>query len=274
VKPAFDPIQDFEFALCLTPGLGGSTISKIITRNAITGLSPQDFFRLRPETLVEEYGLSERSAQALSAGDVLRSQVADLKRRIGDKPVSIVTCGSPLYPRRVEEFCKNPPGFLVLYGNRKVLQTGTFAALASRGADSADLETIERTVEKGILEGKTLVTGTNTPTYQRAAVVPLRWGSPRILPLDRGIFHVFGESLEEEAFPAARLWRHRFDPLTDLAIGPFRPDDDFAPGHNKTRDELVFALSDELHIVRQTKGGNMEQLSLRAEKLGRKVVRL
>ena len=274
MKPAFDPIQDFELALCLTPGLGSTTIAKIITRNAISGLSAQDFFRLRREALVEEYGLSERSAEALAAGDVLREHIADLKRRIGDKPVSIVTCGSPLYPRRVEEFGKNPPGFLVLYGNRRVLQARTFAAMASREAEAGVLEKIERIVEKGVLEGKTLVAGTNTPSYQRAAVVPLRWGSPRILPLDRGIFHVFGESLEDEAFPAARLWRHRFDPLTDLAVSPFRPDDDFAPGHNKTRDELVFALSDEIHIVHQKQGGNMERLSQLAEKLGRKVVRL
>ncbi len=83
------------------------------------------------------------------------------------------------------------------------------------------------------------MTGHDRPEYQRSAVVPLRWGSPRLLCLDRGLFRVLGEDLRSEAFRAARLWRYEFDASTDLVVSPFRPDSEFIGVNNKVRDRLV-----------------------------------
>ncbi len=271
----FDPNSDFEYALCLTPSLGSSGISRILARNAISGRSPEHFLSLGEETLIEEYALKPAAAKALSAGaSRIAEKVVSLKERIADKAVRIVTIQSALYPRRLEPFCTSPPAYVFLYGNHAVLETKTFCVLASRDSDRTTEDLVESNVENGVLHPMTLVTGANTSSYMRAAVVPLRWGAPRILVLDRGLFAALGENLDEEPFPAARLWRYKFDPETDLVVSPFRPDDGFVGRNNQIRDEMVVGLSDEVRVVRARPGGVMERLADRAERLGRKVVRI
>jgi len=85
------------------------------------------------------------------------------------------------------------------------------------------------------------------------------------------LFKVLGEDLRDEAFRAARLWRYQFDPATDLAISPFRPESDFIGINNKVRDRLVAALSKRLDFVQIAERGNMELLARMALKAGRKV---
>ena len=115
------------------------------------------------------------------------------------------------------------------------------------------------------------MTGHDRPEYQRSAVVPLRWGAPRILCLDRGLFQVLGDDLKNEAFRAARLWRYEFDPSTDLVISPFRPESGFIGVNNQVRDRLVASLSHRLTFVNVRPDGNMEKLARTAEKAGRQV---
>ena len=101
--------------------------------------------------------------------------------------------------------------------------------------------------------------------------MPLRWGGPRVLVLDRGLFQVLGPDLKDEAFRAARLWRYEFDPGTDLAISPFRPEADFIGVNNQVRDRLVAALARRHDFVSVAEGGNMARLARLALKAGRRV---
>ena len=96
-------------------------------------------------------------------------------------------------------------------------------------------------------EGNAYVTGESQgggggqgALYRRAAIVPLRWGSPRIVVLSGGIRFHLGHDLSHEPFRAARLWRYRWDPATDLAVSRRAPDKlaIFAT-HNPTVDELI-----------------------------------
>ncbi|MCB8932612.1 MAG: hypothetical protein H6534_04135 [Chthonomonadaceae bacterium] len=130
---------------------------------------------------------------------------------------------------------------------------------------------MEERVEKGVLDAEVLVSGHDRPEYQRAAVVPLRWGSPRVLCLDRGLFQALGEDLREEPFRAARLWRYQFDPGTDLVVSPFRPEAHYVGVNNQVRDRLVACLSDRLELVHANAGGNMERNAKLALRAGRTV---
>lgn len=91
-------------------------------------------------------------------------------------------------------------------------------ALGNPEQSELRLGEIEREAEECVLRGHTLVSGIHNNAHQRAAIVPLRWGSPRILVLSGGFRCHMGENLDEEPFKAARLWRHKFDPLTDLVV--------------------------------------------------------
>lgn len=256
----------------MTPGIGGRSVTRVLARNGLLNRSPEEFLSLAAETYREEYRLSAKAAGALAADPkgALRG-VMELERRLEGLGVTLITSVDAHYPALIEEMDPDPPGVLFLYGNQKLLQAQTFCVLSSRNSMPADLDLIERLAEEGVLSGEVLVSGHDRPEYQRSAVVPLRWGSPRILCLDRGLFRVLGEDLRDEAFRAARLWRYQFDPGTDLVVSPFRPDSDFIGVNNQVRDRLVAGLSRRLAFVQVNPGGNMERLARQALKAGRPV---
>ncbi|HJP83410.1 MAG TPA: hypothetical protein VJ835_07880 [Fimbriimonadaceae bacterium] len=264
-------MQDRTFALhlAMTPGIGGKIVTRILTRNRLLGRSPVEFLALSPEAMREEYRLPARTADALGRRSIENTK--QLESRLGALGVQLVTAADAHYPSRVEQMDSDPPGVLFFYGNTKLLESNTFCVLSSRNSFPADLNEIERITEEGVLEGGILVAGHDTPEYQRAAVVPLRWGSPRILCLDRGLFTVLGDDLRDEAFRAARLWRYEFDPKTDLAISPFRPESDFVGINNKVRDKLVGSLSMKLTFINIAEGGNMDRIAKMALRADRDV---
>lgn len=150
-------------------------------------------------------------------------------------------------PKRNAPFQLEPgfyePAGLWLYGNARLL-SGTMvsieAAQGRPGHSRAELDEIEQCAEKHVLEARILVTGIHNPAHQRAAVVPLRWGSPRILVVSGGFYSHLGKELKDEPFRAARLWRYQFDPQTDLVISRRAPDrlPTFAL-YNPTVDRLI-----------------------------------
>lgn len=262
--------RTFALHLAMTSGIGGKSVTRILTRNNLLGRTPEEFLALSPESLREEYKLSAKAATSLG----LRSlrETNELERRLAGLGVTMVTAADAHYPSRIEQMDSDPPGVLFLYGNTKLLTAArTFCVLSSRNSFPADLNLIEKLAEEAVLDGGILVAGHDTPEYQRSAVVPLRWGSPRILCLDRGLFKVLGDDLRSEAFRAARLWRYQFDPQTDLVVSPFRPEADFIGANNRVRDRLVGCLSLTLSFVQIAEGGNMERIAKMALKAGRLV---
>ena len=130
-----------------------------------------------------------------------------------------------------------------MYGNTRLLLSNLIYVRAVFGKPTHDLERlaqIEQEIERQILKGGVLVTGIHNATHQRAAVVPLRWGAPRILVFSGGFHYHLGQDLAEEPFRAARLWRYKFDPLVDLVVSRRAPDRKPTYAlHNPTVDRLI-----------------------------------
>lgn len=258
--------------LSLTPGIGGKSLVRILTRLDLLGISADEFLGLSEESLREEFGLHAKAAASLRAQlPELQSRSKDIEEKLELFGVNLVTAADASYPEKLELFDSRPPPALFFYGNAKLLRTRTFCVMSSRRTSLSGLDQIEKLAESGVLEGETLVSGHDRAEYQRSAVVPLRWGAPRVLCLDRGLFQALGEDLSQEPFRAARLWRYKFDPNTDLAISPCRPEQGFVGLNNQVRDRLIAALSDRLDFVEISPGGNMEKMARLGLKSGRKV---
>lgn len=264
--------RTLSLALALTPGVGGKTVTRILTRNDLLGRSNDEFLRLGLEALREDYRLSAKAALAWTTNTKKRiADAKELESRLNPHGVTMVTAADAHFPRRIEQMDPDPPGVLFLYGNTKLLDGDTYCVLSSRNTSRKGLEVIEGLAEERTLAGKILVSGHDTPEYQRSAIVPLRWGAPRILVIDRGLFKALGEDLREEPFRAARLWRFQFDAKTDLAVSSLNPDSDYHPNSNKIRDRLVASLSSSLDFVEVRPRGNMEALAKSALRVGRPV---
>jgi hypothetical protein len=153
-------------------------------------------------------------------------------------------------PRRSAPFSQEPgfyeEGNLWLYGNVRVLQ-GRLAyieyTLWRRNQHCLNLDEIEMATEQLVLNGEILVCGIHNEGHRQSALVPLRWGSPRILILSGGFHHHLGPKLDQEPFLTARLWRYQFDPVTDLVISRRAPNKKptFA-SYNPTVDRLIKGL--------------------------------
>ena len=263
--------RTFALLLAMTPGVGGRSVVRVLARNGVLDRSPEDFFKLSAEALREEYLLSARASLMLAGGKRQMESVLEMERRLTGLGVGLVTSADAHYPKLVEEMASDPPGVLFLYGNTKLLEARTAAVMGSRGSSPADLDRMEKLAEAAVLDGEIIVAGHDRPEYQRTAIVPLRWGAPRVLCLDRGLFRVLGPDLKDEAFRAARLWRYQFDPETDLVVSPFRPDSDFVGINNKVRDLLVGCLARRIDLVHVGPGGNMARIGRLALKAGRAV---
>lgn len=139
--------------------------------------------------------------------------------------------GNAAPPRRSAPF-EEEPGFypeagLWFYGNIKLLHARLAyvpQALAKPPFLRNELDIIERDAENLVLDAMVLVTGTHNEAHRQAAVVPLRWGAPRILVFSGGFYSHLGLELDQEPFPAARLWRFKWDARTDLAVSRRAPD--------------------------------------------------
>lgn len=265
------PESSLALALAQCPGLGGGkTLGRILARNQLLNRSEPEFVSLGPHALVEEYGLTRPVAERWTEGiRHFLKMGSDLSNRLAELEIHPITVTDDDFPVQLESFEADPPSLLFTYGNRRLLRTKSFAVMASRGAPPAALDAIERLAEEGVLAGEVLVASHNTPEYCRAAVVPLRWGAPRILVFDEELFGALGNDLTKEPFSAARLWRHQFDSSTDLALSPILPDHPKHRGTNRKRDLLVAGLSRRIDFAYILAGRNMEALARKAIKSGR-----
>ncbi len=264
--------RSFALLLAMTPGIGGKSVTRVLARNDLLGRTPEEFLVLSAEAFREEYRLLTKACVALTeAPDARIRYTLAVEKRLSGLGVTLISSADAHYPSLIEEMDPDPPGILFLYGNTKLLATETFCVLSSRHSRPADLDLIEKVTEEGVLRSQILVSGHNRPEYKRSAVVPLRWGSPRILCLDRGLFTAFGPELKDDKMHESTLWRESFDPTTDLVVSPFRPEAGFKGVNNQVRDRLVGCLSKRLSFVQVNPAGNMEKLAKMALKAGRSV---
>jgi len=264
--------SQLSLALALSPGIGSKTISRILARNALLGTRPDEFVRLSAEVLQEEYRLGPQAAQEwVDKRAELLKRADEINAKISELGVRLACPVDAHYPQGIEELWTDPPGLLFLYGNARLLQSPTFTVLSSRKSGPDARQEMEKLTEAGVLSHEILVTGHDTPEYRSAAIVPLRWGAPRILVLDNGMFHALGEDLNQEPFQAARLWRYQFDPKTDLVVSAINPVWNTHRGANQQRDRLIGALAKRLDFVKVSPAGNMEMIARTALKAGRPV---
>lgn len=251
----------FTLALAMTPGIGGALLTRVLTRCEALQCDGDSFFKLSPQALQEDFGLPPRVAETLADYSHNADKAAgEYLEKLESRGVQVVTAADAHFPESLAKFMPDHPALLFLFGNGHLLNAKTFSVLSSKEASTTELDRIEKLAEEGILRSEILVTSATRPEYQRSAVVPLRWGSPRILCLDRGVEATLGEDLTEEPFRAARLWRYQFDPKCDLVVSPYRPTMKFGRATAKTRDFLVAGLSRRIDFVRINPGGVMRQV--------------
>lgn len=262
-----------RFALLLTcvPQMGEAQIARVLQHWARSQTSVDEFLRLPPEVLQQEWGITPQAAEAL-AGNRWRKRFEQMDTLVRRHGVHVLTAQHRLYPLALESFCEQPPPVLFAHGRVELLQEGwRFAVACSRGAPQIALEAVDEITQRAIREGGVPVTGHNTPPYQRTALAAIRQEHPSITLLDRGLVSALGEGLNRPLFATARLYELEFRTDRDLVLSPFPLQVGSVGLHNQRRDELIFALADVIFAVWIRAGGVMERLCRRAKELGKRI---
>lgn len=156
-------------------------------------------------------------------------------------------------PRRTAPY-EEEPGFcsqlsLWLFGPARALHAQLAFVPGCCGPGPwtpAELAALEQEAESLVLSGHTLVCGIHHYAHKLVALVPLRWGAPRVVCFSGGFRRHLGPELNEEPYRAARLWRYSWDAKTDLAISRRAPDKlPTYAAHNPTVDRLIRGLAEE-----------------------------
>ena len=266
-----DPLT-FTLLLCEVPGMGRKSIERVLHRNLLYGISGDDFLKLNVLSLTTEYKLSQTSAECIvDISNELRCAASRCANRLHNSGVHLITSTDITYPQRLLSRLTSPPPFLFVYGNLAAINTDTFTVANSNGAPDSALAQCDEAAEYAVLAGKTVVTGHNRQAYQRPALVARRNGGRICYVLDRGLVEAFGGDLTRDLFPAARIWSPAYDSGQDVTISPFVPMEHGIAANNRLRDELIFALSDEILVGYIRTGGVMEKNCLEAVSRNQKV---
>lgn len=258
--------KTLTLALCLTPGIGSKTLLRIFTKNDLYNRTPEEFFNYSSQVLEEEYGLPKKTSQKWNELKTKKLEEAHaFELQLDALKIQFTTISDASYPHQILEFDEDPPTVFYLYGNSSLLNKDNFTVLSSRNSNYDTLNQIQKYTTDYIHRGKILVCGHNTPEYQAAAVISLRYASPRILVLDRGLFTALGENLDQELFDVARIWRYEFDPHVDLVISPYHPSVPYIRGANVIRDRVIAGLAQLLLIGEMRIGGNIDAITQKAK---------
>lgn len=122
----------------------------------------------------------------------------------------------------IEEI-SHPGRRFTLYGNLRLLLseahwTPSMPSPNGNLITPQEQDDLEKRTEEAVLRGRIVTCGYHHEGWRRVAVVPLRWGSPRIVVLPGSLEACLGPDLLQEPFRAAHLWRYQWDCSTDLAI--------------------------------------------------------
>lgn len=263
--------RQWVLLLSLLPGVGMQTLRRVLERQRVLRQTPEEILQQPVDTLRDDYGFSSKTLQAVKADlSHWRNETMRMDEHLSRCGVKWLTFQDAAYPPVLEQL-EEPPPVLFGYGNWQLLESQTFAVLASHDVSEAGLQAVEISVQTFMEAGWTLVTSQNQKAYQQALLTALRFNKPHVMVLDRGLLEVFGDDLSKEPVPAARIWRAQFDPYQDLALSVFRPKDKWMGPYGRTRDRLVASFSKALIAAEVRANGFMEQLCMEALKQGRSV---
>ncbi len=263
----------FILMLCETPGVGPKTIAAILHRNAALRRSPEEFLDLTPDQMHRQYDIRYEIAQDLGSNWTTRypaaTEMAQYLRRNG---ITLINYLEAMYPQKLIQHLVDPPPALFAYGNMAIFSLPLFALANSNGASEGALASSDAAAAVAMDCGWLPVTGHNRYAYQRTALVARRTGGRVLYVLDRGLFSAFGKNLDQDLFPAARIWSPSYDPSKDLTLTQFSLHSHEIGDNNRKRDNLIFALADVIMVGQTRPRGRMEAVCRAALARGQKVL--
>src|SRR5438093_7995022 len=143
-----------------TPGIGWRTLASILRRNSVARRSADEFLRLSPEQMAEEYGIRKAAAARLCTG--IRSQrerAEEQAKWLARSGVNLLTILDATYPPQLSQRLEDAPPVIFAYGNLGLLARRKFAVANSNGAPEEALAAADSATETAIESGFVLVTG-------------------------------------------------------------------------------------------------------------------
>ncbi len=259
-------------ALTGIKGLGDKGIAHILAQVRRNGGTVRDLFNAVPKRLQAHYGLHASAARILCRHtEQLMDQAAKFWNRANALGIAVIAPGEGSYPARLDEFYEGEPPLLYVCGNLGLLSTPSAAVVNSAKPTAETLELSLGLASRLAEAGRTLVVGTESPSYNVVGLAAKRAAGSAIVVLHEGLLTALEQGPDREPLPLPRWAGKQLDPSRTLLVSPFRLDGRWQMGNGPRRDKLVVALADCVVAVETKAGGTIERLCRDALRLGRRM---
>jgi predicted Rossmann fold nucleotide-binding protein DprA/Smf involved in DNA uptake len=254
------------------PQVGARSIERIIALNRSLGRSLDQFVRLPPAALREEYKLPPEAVECLTRHrQAYEEHCASLADRLLRHGGEALLSSDPRYPQAWVQYLSHPPPLVYGFGDESLLQLPTAAVLNSRAPSAEAMIATRAVVERAARDGFCVASGAMKLGHRIAAASARAAQAARIIVLDRGLFAALGDETERDIFGLAS-GHLRLDRTRTLVLSPFRLRNHAAPMNGARRDALIAALADVVLCIEARPGGHMEALGLDMLARGKPVI--
>lgn len=253
------PLTPLFLMLEKVPGIGDRTLTLLIEGCAEKGWGLEDLLHLSEEQVQEHFHLPQSALQSWKEWREIPPSILELTQRLEALGIHSFTPLDLDYPLKLRAYYSLPPPILFAYGALDLLSAPCISILCSRNSEDPVMDFLAVSAWESAQSGWCLVSGHNTPPYQRGVLSAHLGGGRVLFCLDRGLFPAFHRNLARSPVLTTRIYDYWYHRDSDLAITPFGLEKKWLSRSGPERDRLVMAFADRLLVLQIREGGIMEQ---------------
>ncbi|MEW6237511.1 MAG: DNA-processing protein DprA [Candidatus Omnitrophota bacterium] len=229
--------------MVMTPGLGGRSLERILTKIQRENLSPADFLSLSPQAMALEYALKPEIVRVLHE---LLAQAQSMAQRLEEHRIKMLIKGRAEYPHRLQSRGKDAPAAVFARGNELLFPQSAIGFTGPRRPTPQGAKAANRYAARLSQIGANIVSGYADGVDLSAHQGALESGGTTTLVLAEGILQF---RIKKEIAPYLREGNH-------LVVSEFSPNSAWLAGCAMQRNRTICALSQAVIAVEPgVKGG-------------------
>ena len=228
------------------------------------GLALSDFFQCNEQEWQQEFQLSPKETDDISAAKSKLSQLASLTEELFKKEFELIPINSRNYSKILKNNLKlkYAPPLLYVKGDARLLQESSAAIVGSRNASDISLQFTGNIAQKCVANYQVVVNGFAKGVDKTALESTLKYNGKSIIVLPQGILKFAG---------GFKRYAEQILAGDVLVLSTFPPKAPWAVKFAMTRNRYIYGLAEEIYVAESDSSGGTWSGAIDGLKKGRTV---